>query len=165
MGLTDTFSSKLHILFFTFCVLAKRTPTGGKSCFSVHFGLGHPLALGDTPGGKQSNTIPQCQEHFWRKNIPPPPQLTAGLRREQEQALYPMHSTRVAAVSYLLKAGPIEPVIPVLALRPLRAPAGPGSKVLGLWPFLNPGPVSGAHSGGSVRGGSGPRSRTRPRRG
>ena len=44
--------------FFTFCVLADQTPTGGKSQstgFLGPFGLGQPLALIDIPGGKQNN--------------------------------------------------------------------------------------------------------------
>ena len=49
-----SFSQKLRN-FFTFCVLAERTPTAGKSQntgFVGPFGLGQPLALGDIPGGK-----------------------------------------------------------------------------------------------------------------
>ena len=46
--------------FFTFCVLAERTPTGRKSKntgFLGPFGLGQPLALGEIPGRKQKNAI------------------------------------------------------------------------------------------------------------
>ena len=52
--------------FFTFYVLANRTPTGGKLrnmglwilyiiCILGHVGLGRPLALKEIPGGKQKN--------------------------------------------------------------------------------------------------------------
>ena len=45
--------------FFTFYVLADRTPTGEKSRntgFLGHFCLGQPLALREIQGGKQKNT-------------------------------------------------------------------------------------------------------------
>ena len=44
---------------FALCVLAGRTPTGGKSQNTGivgHFGLGRPLALREIPGGKQKTT-------------------------------------------------------------------------------------------------------------
>ena len=54
-----SFSQKLRN-FFTVCVLADRTPGGGKSQNTVFlgpFGLGQPLALGEIPGQKGKNTI------------------------------------------------------------------------------------------------------------
>ena len=46
--------------FFTFHVLAERTPAAGKSqstgiLILGHFGLGQPLTLGEILGGKQKN--------------------------------------------------------------------------------------------------------------
>ena len=54
-GRPKSFSLKVRN-FFTFYVLADRTPTGGKSRntgFLGHFGLGQPLALREIPGKKQ----------------------------------------------------------------------------------------------------------------
>ena len=44
--------------FFTLCVLAERTPTGGKSQNTGvlgTFGLGQPLALEEVPGRTKKN--------------------------------------------------------------------------------------------------------------
>ena len=57
-GRPKGFSPKVRN-FFTFHVLADRTPTGGKlrnTGFLGHFGLGRPLAHKEILGGKQKNT-------------------------------------------------------------------------------------------------------------
>ena len=54
-----SFSPKLRN-FFTFCALAGRNPTGGKSQITAvlgTFGLGQPLALREIQGRKQKNAI------------------------------------------------------------------------------------------------------------
>ena len=54
----NIFSPKVRI-FFTFYVLADRTPKGGKSQNTGvlgHFGIRRALVLKETPGGKQKNT-------------------------------------------------------------------------------------------------------------
>ena len=57
-----SFSPKLHNLF-TVCVLANRTPRGGKSRnigILGPVGLGQPLALREIPGRNRKNTISRC---------------------------------------------------------------------------------------------------------
>ena len=84
----------------------------------------------------------------------------------RKRALYTKHSTRVAAVSYLLKAGLAETIISVLCnwssdqvrrygRRLVLDPA-----VVGHWPFYNPDSIAGAYAGGLRAGG---RKRKRPR--
>ena len=80
-----------------------------------------------------------------------------------------MHSTRVAAVCYLLKAGLSETVISVLCnwssdqvlSYGRRLALDPGS--VGLWPFYNPESLAGAYagkgSGGGTKGGKRKRAR------
>ena len=74
------------------------------------------------------------------------------------RSLYSMHSTRVAAVCYLLKAGLSETVISVLCnwssdqvqRYGRRLALDPGC--VGLWPFYNPGALAGAYASASPGG-------------
>ena len=87
----------------------------------------------------------------------------------RDRALYSMHSTRVAAVCYLLKAGLSETVVSVLCnwssdqvrCYGRRLALDPSS--VGLWPFYNPASLAGAYAGAGsgVAASSGKRKRGR----
>ena len=93
--------------------------------------------------------------------------VVAGRRR----ALYTMHSTRVTAVSYLLKAGLSEKIILVLCNWSSdqvlhygrRLALDPG--VVGLWPFYNPESIAEVYAGGGPGRGAAGRKRKRSKGG
>ena len=70
----QNFSPKLRI-FFTFCDLVNRTPTGRKSQntgFLGPFGLGQPLALEEIPGRKQkTRNFPELGALLRGKSVRP----------------------------------------------------------------------------------------------
>ena len=71
-GGPKSFSSKFRN-FFTFCVLADLTATGGESQSTGvlgHFGLGRPLALGEIPGGNRETRPAGPQAGPTAKGVP-----------------------------------------------------------------------------------------------
>ena len=67
-----SFSPKVRN-FFTFCILADRTPKGGKSQntgFPGPFGLGQPLALREIPGQNRKTRFPGARGTFGGGNCP-----------------------------------------------------------------------------------------------
>ena len=89
----------------------------------------------------------------------------------RKRAWYTMHSTRVAAVSYLLKAGLSEKIILVLCNWSSdqvlhygrRLALDPG--VVGLWPFYNPESIAEVYAGGGPGRGAAGRKRKRSKGG
>ena len=89
----------------------------------------------------------------------------------RKRALYTMHSTRVAAVSYLLKAGLANTIISVLCnwssdqVRRYGWHLALDPGVAGQWPFYNPNSIAGAYAGGGSGSEARGRKRKRPRGG